>query len=459
MYNDKKLLFLINFFDWLGLWLAYPWLIFWDKKIDNNFISKQWDQYNNEDWWIQIYLHTLFCETKCLYCNCISYVETKDDIFNKYKLDIISQIEYYSNYIKKDIDTIYFWWGTFSMWSKGQMEDIILTIKSKFNLKKDYKWMVEIHPNSITREKLELLKKLWITDLMIWLQTTSERLNKLNNRIYNKKKFLDLVDNIIDLNFDKVYFDLMYWLPYETDEEVVNDMEFLLTLWEKLKKVNFVSNLELHRFNISNSVSYFKKLRSENINFSLFIKNFLEEHSKMDDIVYKYKKDYLEKLFPSRRDEIVARKKHNTAILWIWTWSISYIPNRIYYYNNINNLKNWVNEKKYEWYILNNIDTIYSLFFNDIRYWIEVDKFKSLLKSNIKLINILKNYKNKFKEDKGRIFLNINSDYDLHMIILSIYSHKEKEELYKKLIHKWNKLEYSEKELEENIDLYLKLYY
>lgn len=456
----RKILFLILFFkkDWFAF--RYPMNIFFTKSIEEKYLTELWEKYNNENWGLQLYIHSIYCDTRCNYCDCEALLKWTEENSKNYKNYICNNIKKYWEILNKPLTSLYFWWGTFNLWSDNDIIDICSLVKENFNFAKGYSWQVEIHPYYLTEKTLQILKDFWVTDIMLAVQTTSNKVNKLNNRRFDIIKLEKAIENIIELWFKKVSFDLMYNLPYMTNDDLVTDMNYIYSTWKKLKQNDIDINVEINRWDISLKTwfanIFLKKWWKEK--FLDICKYYVNSSKKWTKIVNSYIDNKFLWLFDTQREEIEERKYKNTAILWIWLTSTSYIPGVIAY-EDIN--YSWWNKGKvnYKWYMLSEIDNDLSFISDNLRRGINKVRMEETIKKNEKLKSFYEYYKNSFKQTEDDYYIDTwvdleNDLYNIYMIDENIL--KNRAEF---LLKKWEKLWFTEEDLDQYTDLFLNYYY
>lgn len=456
----REVLFLILFFKEDGFAFRYPMNVFFDKNINKNDIFDEWIKYNKSSWWLQLYIHSIYCDDRCSYCDCESLNAKNKKDFLKYKNYILNNLKEYANLIKKPIDSIYFWWWTFNLWSNEQIKEICNSVIQKFKLSDNYIWQVEIHPYYLTKNTLKILKDFWVNNIMLWIQSTSEKVNSLNNRKFDKNKINEAIDEIIRLKFNKVSFDFIFNLPYMSTEDLLKDLDYIYKLWERLKSNWININLEINRWDISMKTIFanlfFNKLWKEK--FIKLVKYYISNSKKSVKIVDKYIDNKFLWLFETDRDEIEERKQKNTAILWIWLSSTSYIP-WIIAYEDIN-YSNWKEFWfKYRWYNLSKTDNELFLISNNLRRWINKEIFNNWIKNSKKLENFYNFYNLFFKEKWENILMDINSDLENDLLNLYLIDDISFENAKKYLIKKWKKKGFNMSDLTSYSNLFLDYYY
>ncbi len=153
-----------------------------DEKIElatdiaerENAILKKIDYDNG----YSLYIGIPFCPTTCLYCSFTSYplVSWKNRV-DAYLDALEKEIDYTAaKFYHKHLNSIYIGGGTPTTLEPYQLDRLIRKIKCSFDLSDCLEFTVEAgRPDSITREKLEVLRKWGITRISINPQTMQQR--------------------------------------------------------------------------------------------------------------------------------------------------------------------------------------------------------------------------------------------------------------------------------------------
>ena len=209
-----------------------------------------------------IYIHIPFCKSKCYYCDFYSNTDIKciNEYVDALCEEILANAEVLQN---MKIDTVYFGGGTPSLIDAKHIKKIMSVI-SLFS--KDINEVtIEVNPETVTGEKLELYKSCGINRISIGLQTSNNTTLKKIGRISTKEDFLKAYNLIVDTGFSNISIDLIIGLPDETLNDFNNTLDFVLSL-KDIKHISSYS-LEVHEgtkldFLINNN---FLNLPDENI--------------------------------------------------------------------------------------------------------------------------------------------------------------------------------------------------
>ena len=161
---------------------------------------------------ISLYIHIPFCRQKCKYCDFSSY-SGKEDVMSEY-VDALN-IEINNTSKEYSFNTIFIGGGTPSYLPYEELEKLLKNVSS-LNLEEDVEFTLECNPGTLTRDKLELMKKYKVNRLSLGLQSSNESLLKSLGRIHSFTEFKENYDLVRQVGFKNVNVDLMFGLPGQT---------------------------------------------------------------------------------------------------------------------------------------------------------------------------------------------------------------------------------------------------
>ena len=178
-----------------------------------------------------LYIGIPFCPSTCLYCSFTSYPlgmwKTKVDEY----LDALEKEITFTatKFYHKKLNSIYIGGGTPTTLNAQQLDRLIRKIKCSFDLQHCVEFTVEAgRPDSITKEKLEVLKKHGIVDrISINPQTMKQETLDLIGRHHTVEQIRESFRMAREVGFDNINMDLIMGLPEEDLEDVRNTMEEL----------------------------------------------------------------------------------------------------------------------------------------------------------------------------------------------------------------------------------------
>ena len=188
-----------------------------------------------------LYIGIPFCPTTCSYCSFTSYpIGQWKNRTEEYLEALCKEISFVGEVSReKKLNTIYIGGGTPITLEADQLDKLLTHVEKKFSLKELKEFTVEAgRPDSITREKLEVLKKHCITRISINPQTMQQKTLDSIGRKHTVEDVVNVFHMARELEFDNINMDLIAGLSGET----VADMRDTL---EKIKELH-PDNLTVH---------------------------------------------------------------------------------------------------------------------------------------------------------------------------------------------------------------------
>ncbi|MCR1876719.1 coproporphyrinogen dehydrogenase HemZ [Paraclostridium bifermentans] len=179
---------------------------------------------------ISLYVSIPFCPTRCVYCSFPSNpMKQFGHLRENYVKAIVKEIKGLAKLLKetnKEIETLYIGGGTPTTLDAEQLDDLIKSLFMELDLTKIKEFTVEAgRPDTITREKLEVMKKHNVTRISINPQTmNNETLVKIG-RDHNVDDIVRCFNMARDLGFNNINMDIILGLVDENVEMVRNTLE------------------------------------------------------------------------------------------------------------------------------------------------------------------------------------------------------------------------------------------
>lgn len=180
-----------------------------------------------------LYIGIPFCPTTCLYCSFTSYPlgMWKKEV-DSYLDAMIKELEFVADrFSDKVLDTIYVGGGTPTTLDEFQLDRLLGKVEELFDLSHLKEITVEAgRPDSITKEKLEVIKKHNISRISINPQTMKQETLNLIGRHHTVEQVISAYHLARDTGFDNINMDLIVGLPGERIDDVRMTMEKLKEL-------------------------------------------------------------------------------------------------------------------------------------------------------------------------------------------------------------------------------------
>ena len=172
-----------------------------------------------------LYCGIPFCPSRCLYCSFTSYPIAKfADRVDAYVSAMIREMDAVSAiFAGKRPDTVYIGGGTPTAVTAEQLDKVISAVEERFDLGRIREFTVEAgRPDSITKEKLEVLKRHRVDRISVNPQTMNDETLQRIGRLHTVEDIVKAYHLVRETGFDNVNMDLILGLPGEGPREVEN---------------------------------------------------------------------------------------------------------------------------------------------------------------------------------------------------------------------------------------------
>ncbi|MBE5915143.1 MAG: coproporphyrinogen dehydrogenase HemZ [Pseudobutyrivibrio ruminis] len=195
-----------------------------------------------------VYIGIPFCPSTCLYCSFTSYPiglwkKKLDDYLDALEKEMAFTAEACK---EKSLTTIYIGGGTPTSLDEEHLEKLLTLVDKYFDTKSLLEYTIEAgRPDSITYEKLQIMKNHPVSRISINPQTMNQKTLDLIGRFHKVEDIHRVYGWARELGFDNINMDLILGLPGET----IEDVKYTLDEVEKMAP----DNLTVHSLALKHS--------------------------------------------------------------------------------------------------------------------------------------------------------------------------------------------------------------
>ena len=172
-----------------------------------------------------IYIHIPFCSSICSYCDFPKVLYDKKYI-RKYLIELRSEIE--NRYKNEIVKTIYIGGGTPTCLELDDL-NMVMDITKIFKKDKDIEFSIESNIESLTIDKIKLLKQYGVNRISLGVQTFQDKTLKELNRHHTALDVYRVVDELKREEFTNISIDYIYGVNSKI-EEIKKDIDSFLEL-------------------------------------------------------------------------------------------------------------------------------------------------------------------------------------------------------------------------------------
>ncbi|MGN0182468.1 MAG: coproporphyrinogen dehydrogenase HemZ [Candidatus Ornithomonoglobus sp.] len=184
---------------------------------------------------VSLYIGIPFCPTRCVYC---SFVSTDIRVSGKYMAEFVDKLEIETEKTAEIIrnnglyvENIYIGGGTPTTLTAEYFERIFRRLYDNFDMRSLIEFTVEAgRPDTITEEKLRVLKKYGVNRISINPQSMNDATLKKIGRSHSVDMIYDAYKAARKIGFDVINMDLIAGLPDETPKMFENSLDKVIAL-------------------------------------------------------------------------------------------------------------------------------------------------------------------------------------------------------------------------------------
>ncbi|MBR5438539.1 MAG: coproporphyrinogen dehydrogenase HemZ, partial [Clostridia bacterium] len=181
-----------------------------------------------------LYISVPFCPSRCSYCSFISHSnDSAKKLIPSYVEKLCQEIKVTGDIAKElglTLESVYMGGGTPTALPAEELKKVTDAISENFDVSSLREYTIEAgRPDSITDEKLEVIKNCGATRISINPQTFSDEVLKIIGRNHTSQMTVDSFLKAREKGFDNINMDLIAGLPGDTAENYEKTLETALS--------------------------------------------------------------------------------------------------------------------------------------------------------------------------------------------------------------------------------------
>lgn len=176
---------------------------------------------------ISLYLHVPFCKQMCWYCGCNMKLASRYEPVAEYLEHLLDEIDLLAAALPGRMKVSHLHWGggTPTVLKPEDMRRAMDRVWSHFDRMPDAEIAVECDPRTLTDEMATEIGRLGFTRASFGVQEFDPEVQAAINRIQPPDMVAHVVDTLRAAGVAHINFDLIYGLPYQTEESLIETIE------------------------------------------------------------------------------------------------------------------------------------------------------------------------------------------------------------------------------------------
>lgn len=161
-----------------------------------------------------LYLHIPFCKHRCGYCDFNTYAGMERFI-PVYIMALCAEIDCVGSALPEPVEvhTVFFGGGTPSLLTPGHIDQVLGTIRARFDVRADAEISLEANPGTLMPDQLNGYRACGVNRLSLGVQSTNLEELRLLERIHGLEDVVNSVEWARAAGFDNISLDLIFGLP------------------------------------------------------------------------------------------------------------------------------------------------------------------------------------------------------------------------------------------------------
>ena len=207
-----------------------------------------------------LYISIPFCPTRCSYCSFVSQsVEKAKGLIEKYLPLLHEELRRTAVTARKlglSLLSVYIGGGTPTTLSADQLDELLGEIERDFDLSGCLEFTVEAgRPDTVTREKLTVIKRHGVTRISINPQTFNDSVLERIGRRHTSRQTVEAFELARGLGFDNINMDLIAGLTSDTPESFRSTLDTVRRLDPESVTVHTLAVKRSARLNAADAVA------------------------------------------------------------------------------------------------------------------------------------------------------------------------------------------------------------
>ena len=211
---------------------SYPTVPYWDRTptVDEwiSTISTGLDESKATGVGAAIYVHIPFCQSLCTYCGCNTRITRNRTVGNPYVDTVLKEFKLYMERLGRtsiSVGELHLGGGTPTFLTAGELSTLMEGLSKYFTIVPNSEFSVEVDPRVTTRDQLEALQSFGFKRISLGVQDFDPKVQDIVNRIQSAEQVRKVTEDARSLGYTSVNYDLIYGLPFQNLQSVMNTMD------------------------------------------------------------------------------------------------------------------------------------------------------------------------------------------------------------------------------------------
>ena len=211
---------------------SYPPANHFTVPLTEDFVIERIRAGNDRKRDLSLYFHLPFCKTLCWYCGCNTVItknQRQSATYVGYLAKELGLLCALANTNRK-VTQLHFGGGTPTFLLPSEIREVGALVRSHFNIAKDAEASVELDPRRMTPDHVAALRDAGLNRVSLGVQDFNPQVQAAINRVQPFEQTEEVIGWIRAAGFQSLSIDLIYGLPFQTEESFRKTLDLVLSL-------------------------------------------------------------------------------------------------------------------------------------------------------------------------------------------------------------------------------------
>lgn len=215
----------------LPRYTSYPTAPHFSPEVDGD-TYRRWLSELPTDLPLSLYLHVAYCDEMCWFCGCHTKITKKYDPIAVYLEAMLQEIDIVAEALPGRMTArhIHFGGGSPTILNAQDFVRLVTRLRDRFLVAEDAEVAVELDPRTADEDYVKAMASVGVTRASCGVQDFNPKVQKAINRIQPYEQVAEVVGWLRKYDIPEVNTDLMYGLPYQTVDSVMETLDLAFTL-------------------------------------------------------------------------------------------------------------------------------------------------------------------------------------------------------------------------------------
>ncbi|APX13649.1 oxygen-independent coproporphyrinogen III oxidase [Tateyamaria omphalii] len=210
---------------------SYPPANWFSEEVDADCV-RTWQSNAPKDAEISLYVHIPFCRRLCWFCACRTQGTRSEAPLAPYVERVLTEAQQMRNGFSNGVQTrrLHLGGGTPTILPAPVLNDLLTGLNDIWGLGALDEFSVEVDPTDVGPQRLAMLKDHGLSRASLGIQDFDPQVQQAIGREQSRDLTASVVDQLRALDVDALNFDLLYGLPYQTEQTLATTLDAALEM-------------------------------------------------------------------------------------------------------------------------------------------------------------------------------------------------------------------------------------